>query len=55
MPGPTITIDGVKMELKCPKCGSGRVQMSGGTWTSQGITGCTITCMDCGHVEAPSK
>jgi transcription elongation factor Elf1 len=49
--GPSISIGGVKIDLKCPKCGGKRVSMEGGSITPAGMSGGTITCMDCGHSQ----
>ena len=49
--GPSITIGGVKIDLKCPKCGGKHIRTEGGTLTPAGMSGGTITCMDCGHSQ----
>ena len=50
----SISIDGVKLTAKCPKCGGSNVQYKGGMITPQGMSGVTVTCLDCGHTETTS-
>ncbi len=44
-----LSIDGQKIDIKCPKCGSDKnLDLKGGTITDKGITGMRVTCKSCG-------